>query len=241
VFRATRDAAQIFTQVFRPAGPVLEVGAFQLLGLDQFRNPRPLFEGLEYIGSDIRSGPGVDRIEDAQSLSFEDASLGTVLAFDVLEHLPRPADAIAEARRVLRDEGLFVVSVPCSYRLHGFPSDYWRFSASGLQSLLHEFGDAIVFALGPRVKPALVFAVAVPTASQEFAERAAVFRREVERHFRRPRSRLRGHASVARGLAHDVLGWMLGRARLEVAFFDKSQGSVYDVDPSLAGGRATEP
>jgi SAM-dependent methyltransferase len=243
MFRATRDAIRIFTDAFAPAGPVLELGAFQLLGLGHFANPRPLFEGLEYVGTDIRAGPGVDRIEDAQDLSFEDGSFRTVLVFDTLEHLPRPGDAAGEARRVLRDDGLVVVSVPCSYRLHGFPSDFWRFSPSGLHALLRGAGfeAAVVFALGPRVKPALVFAVASPHATPEFSTRSAAFRRAIEHQFRRPASRLSGHWSVARELAHDGLGWILGRARLDVAFYDPTAGTVYDVHPSLSGSRATEP
>ena len=45
----------------------------------------------------------------------------------------------ADVKRVLRDEGLLALSVPFSYRLHGFPSDYWRFTASGIYTLLAEF------------------------------------------------------------------------------------------------------
>src|SRR5689334_2026944 len=139
MFRATRDAVRLFVETFEPAGPVLELGSYLYLGLDGYPNVRPLFPGRDYVGTDIRWGPGVDRLENAESLSFEDSSFGTVLAFDILEHIKQPDSAIAEARRVLREDGLFVVAIPCSYRVHGFPTDYWRFTSSGLHSKLEPF------------------------------------------------------------------------------------------------------
>jgi ubiquinone/menaquinone biosynthesis C-methylase UbiE len=52
------------------------------------------------------------RLEDAQSLSFRAASFDKVLCSEVLEHLPRPELAVAEAARVLRAGGLLVASTP---------------------------------------------------------------------------------------------------------------------------------
>lgn len=37
---------------------------------------------------------------------FADGSVGTLLLFEILEHLPHPQKAIAEAHRVLREDGL---------------------------------------------------------------------------------------------------------------------------------------
>jgi SAM-dependent methyltransferase len=52
------------------------------------------------------------RCEDLQALSFADASLDLVLHSSVLEHLPRPQRALAEAFRVLRPGGHLVFEVP---------------------------------------------------------------------------------------------------------------------------------
>lgn len=48
---------------------------------------------------------------DARELPFPDASFDYVLCIDVLPHIPRPADAVREARRVLRPGGTFIVDV----------------------------------------------------------------------------------------------------------------------------------
>ena len=55
------------------------------------------------------------RIEDAQRLSFVDQSFDKVLLSEVIEHVPEPERAVAEAARVLRPGGLLAVSTPSRY------------------------------------------------------------------------------------------------------------------------------
>src|SRR5437588_11798356 len=140
MMRAVNTAVRLMAEAFEPAGPIVEVGSYYLAGNEHVSNLRPYFPGREYIGCDVRSGPGVDRLENAEALSFADRSVGTVISCDMLAHTPQPARVIAEARRVLRDDGIAAISAPFNYRLGAFPTDYWRFSASGLWVLLTEAG-----------------------------------------------------------------------------------------------------
>jgi SAM-dependent methyltransferase len=55
------------------------------------------------------------RLEDAQSLGFGDESFDKVLLSEVIEHVPVPERAVAEASRVLRPGGLLVVSTPSRF------------------------------------------------------------------------------------------------------------------------------
>ena len=55
------------------------------------------------------------RLEDAQRLTFEDARFDKVLLSEVIEHVPEPERAIAEAARVLRPGGLLVASTPSRF------------------------------------------------------------------------------------------------------------------------------
>jgi len=62
-----------------------------------------------------RGFPGM--LASACSLPFADSSVGLVVAYDVLEHIPDDLQAASEIFRVLRPGGHFLVSVPCDMRL----------------------------------------------------------------------------------------------------------------------------
>ncbi len=49
---------------------------------------------------------------DVENLPFADGSFGTVLCTEVIEHIPEPAAALAEYRRVLQPGGVLIGSVP---------------------------------------------------------------------------------------------------------------------------------
>ena len=225
--KAIRICVRLFTETFEALPPIVEIGAYFLPGYEALCDLRPYFAGQSYLGCDIRMGPGVDRIEDAQALSFEDASVGTLLVLDTLEHLPDPHRAVGEAHRVLRDDGLLLVSVPFNYRLHGFPTDYWRFTASGIHTLLAPFPEKLVLAVGPRVKPAFIFAVAAKTPTPRFDEGKTRFCERVSTTFGTWPARMRGHLSVLKERSRDLLGQLAGRAHLSVSVFDPSQGGGY--------------
>jgi len=67
----------------------------------------------DHLREAARRYPQIRVLEgDATALPFEDGSADAVVMLDVLEHLPDPRAALAEARRVLRRDGVVVVSVP---------------------------------------------------------------------------------------------------------------------------------
>lgn len=73
----------------------------------------------EFVGADVTSGTiGIDGIrhEDCTSSSLGNDSLGAVLSFDVLEHVPDYLRAFEEMFRVLRPGGSFIWSAPFDSR-----------------------------------------------------------------------------------------------------------------------------
>ena len=223
--RSVNDSVRIAARSFTFTDPIVEIGSLYMPGFEKLGDLRRHFPEHAYIGCDIRHGSGVDRIERAEHLSFADKSVGAVVLCEILEHLPDPARAVAEAHRVLRDDGLLVVSVPFQFRLHGFPTDYWRFTPSGVHVLLSAFPETIIFALGPRLKPSHVFAVAVKQPTHDFAVCKERFVAAIRSEFLR--SRLRGHWSELKGRGRDFFGCLLGRAQLGVFFFDPSAPGAY--------------
>ncbi len=92
-----------------------------------------LYHGLDITARDSRP----TLIGDVQSLGMlADGCYDSVVCLEVLEHLPEPAQALAEMARVLVDRGVLVLSVPHLSRLHEIPHDYYRYTEFGLRYLL---------------------------------------------------------------------------------------------------------
>ncbi|MBT2186285.1 methyltransferase domain-containing protein [Sphingobium nicotianae] len=79
-----------------------------------------------------------------QPLAIESASLDTVLLTDVLEHIARPDDLIAELRRILRPGGRAIIGVPFLYWLHEEPHDHHRYTIHKLRDFAAAHGFAVL-------------------------------------------------------------------------------------------------
>lgn len=227
--RAIRTSVRLFSETFSPRGRIVELGSKYEPGYRDLGDLRPLFPGTRYVGVDLRRGLGVDVVQDAERLGVRDGAADVVVLCEILEHVRHPDRVIREARRIMKSDGFVVLSVPFTYRLHGFPTDYRRFTPSGIDVVLSEFPLRTVFALGPRLKPSFVFAVASETAPG-FCSSEVAFRAAVEREFTRPSSRARGWWSEFKERGRDFVGLLIGRAEMEAAFFDPEQPGGYRRD-----------
>lgn len=88
------------------------------------------------IGIDMEDGEGVDVVADLEYPPS--AALGWfdhVECFSVLEHSKRPWQLAANLNRLMVHGATIHVTVPFIWRVHAYPSDYWRFTANGLREL----------------------------------------------------------------------------------------------------------
>ena len=114
------------------AGPVLEIGggtgplARELAG-----------HGVRVVVADLAAmlsqAPRPAVWTDARAAGFQDESFGTVAALWMLYHLPDPALALGEARRVLRPGGCLVACAPS------------RFNDPELAEVLPGWGEPLAF------------------------------------------------------------------------------------------------
>lgn len=116
---------------------VLDVGC----GIKPYRR---YFENSQlYIGVD-KNPNGADIVGVAEALPVRSTYFDIVLCTQVLEHVEQPHKALKEIKRVLRNNGLLILST------HGFWieehefTDYWRWTFQGLTKLLNECGFKII-------------------------------------------------------------------------------------------------
>lgn len=121
--------------------PILEVGSKNYGNTPDYRS---LFPDFEYIGVDMEEGGGVDAVLDlTDEFEIIDAKLNgkrfkTVICASVLEHCANPFKMCNNLTRLLDDNGIVFIGVPFSWRIHGYPSDYWRFTPDGVEMLFPE-------------------------------------------------------------------------------------------------------
>jgi SAM-dependent methyltransferase len=98
-----------------------------------------------FVATSASSGKkGPDHLYDGNRLPFEDRTFDTVLSVQVLEHTPRPGPLVREMARVLKNDGLLILTAPFQFRLHEEPHDYFRYTHHGLRELCREAGLEII-------------------------------------------------------------------------------------------------
>ena len=106
-------------------------------------------EAIEYARKRYRRENLEFAVGDLQGLERGDAEFDAVVAFEVIEHLPQPERFVAEARRVLKPDGVLVVSTPRADEGHEAPDNPFHereFSRGELERLLRgSFGSVEVF------------------------------------------------------------------------------------------------
>ncbi|REJ84673.1 MAG: SAM-dependent methyltransferase [Acidobacteria bacterium] len=104
--------------------------------------PLLLDMGHRVVSIDVEDRSGdVDILTDVQDMpEVAESSMATVLCTQVLEHVPRPWQALREIHRVLRPGGHLVLSVPHLSVIHEAPHDYYRYTRYGLAALCEEAG-----------------------------------------------------------------------------------------------------
>ena len=222
-----QGVARAVAETFALPGPILEVGSYQVAGQEDIADLRALFPGRDYLGIDIRPGPGVDRVADVEALPLASGSVGTVIAMNTFEHVARFWRGFAEVRRVLRPDGALLVSCPFYFHIHSYPSDYWRFTPQALQVLLEDYPSKILGWHGPAKRPAGVWAVAFREDYPRItAAQFARYRTLVSRYAHEP-------LSWARRARYRVGRWLFGRGPF-APYLDREQWETECLTPSLA-------
>lgn len=106
---------------------------------------------------DREAGTDVDQVDDAHTLAtfwdFDPLPPGATprlfdayVACSVYEHLERPWVAMSAAAEVVRPGGLVYVQTHQTFPIHGYPSDFWRFTTGALRVIMEDAGLTVVHA-----------------------------------------------------------------------------------------------
>jgi SAM-dependent methyltransferase len=110
-----------------------------------------IFEPLnvKYIGVDLAENKLADLfIGPNNTIPLQDCYADLVLSTQVLEHIEEPLKYLSECRRILKTDGVLVLSTHGYWSYHPSPEDYWRWTRSGLRTLFKEAHFEIIESRG---------------------------------------------------------------------------------------------
>jgi len=141
-----RAVVQSLLQKFASKGSVLDIGSgtgkileelkeqgWKVAGIDGEKEAKEWSKkrGIEIALGDVSKS----------ALPFKDNSFDAVLALDILEHLPNDANLLNEAKRIVKENGIIIITVPA----YSWFFTYWdtmlghqrRYSKKDVEKLSH--------------------------------------------------------------------------------------------------------
>jgi SAM-dependent methyltransferase len=85
------------------------------------------------VGLDLFEGEGVDFVHDLEKplrMRFDHVD-----CVSVLEHVRRPWKMAENIEKLLVKDGTLLICVPFVWRVHAYPSDFWRMTGEALEIL----------------------------------------------------------------------------------------------------------
>lgn len=109
-----------------------------------------LFNVDQYIGVDFEN-PGhshaneaIDVFYDGKTIPFEREHFDSIFSSEVFEHIFNLPDILKELNRVLKVDGLMLITCPFSFCEHEVPNDFARYTSFAIKHLLQQNGFEIV-------------------------------------------------------------------------------------------------
>jgi SAM-dependent methyltransferase len=123
-------------------GKILDVGCGQ-------KPYEKLFKSSQYIGLEIdspenRQNKKADYFYNGVTFPFQDGEFDSIVLNEVFEHVFNPDDFLGEINRVLKPDGMMLMTVPFCWDEHEQPNDYARYSSFGLISIVEKHGFQVI-------------------------------------------------------------------------------------------------
>lgn len=106
----------------------------------------------QYLTLDLDPAHDPDLCCDVHDIDSHDNAFDAIIATEVLEHTHSPRRVVSEIHRVLKPEGICLLSVPFIYQYHPDPKDYFRYTRDSLRTFFQDYDRCEVHPHGNRLQ-----------------------------------------------------------------------------------------
>lgn len=132
------DRIELYEQIKQHArfikGRVLDVGA------GSYSRYIDLFKFDEYVKMNTEPGKNTDLVGKIENIPSEDATFDSIVCTQVLGDVFEVQKAFSEFYRILRLDGVLLLTENLFDSLHDEPNDFWRFTEHSLRRLAGDAG-----------------------------------------------------------------------------------------------------
>jgi len=144
-----RVAVEVITNCLDNPKKILEVGSRQAVNQNDLADLRNLHPKAKFVGLDMQDGPGVDVVASAEKIPFPDNSFDLIYCLETMEHAEKPWLVSNEIERILKPDGVAIISSQQNFPIHMHPSDNFRYTPFGLKSLFPKLRTKLAFGISP--------------------------------------------------------------------------------------------
>lgn len=118
---------------------IIEVGSSNVNG--SLRTLIEFWRPTKYVGVDIKKGPGVDVICNAENIveKFRKESFDIVVSTELLEHVRNWRKVISNIKNICKVGGIILITTR-SYGMggHAYPYDFWRYEIEDMKEIFSD-------------------------------------------------------------------------------------------------------
>lgn len=120
-------------------GIVLDIG-----GRDRGKFTKPKDNVVKWIFADINKKHHPDIVLDVMDMNqISSNSIDVINAIELFEHVENPIKGLRECYRVLKENGVLLISAPFLYHIHADPYDFQRWTNTKWKNELTKLGFKI--------------------------------------------------------------------------------------------------
>lgn len=131
---------KIFSKFVKEDFNILDLGAGRLFYRDFIRKYASNYKSIDFE----KTHKDLDYIGTSSRTGLKKESFDVVFCSQVLEHVPDPKESFEEINRILRKDGIAIISTPFLMYLHNEPYDFYRYTKHALKKFAIESNFEII-------------------------------------------------------------------------------------------------